>query len=348
MRRGLISTILIGLIFAGCAGGAPPPTPTAERVPVKVAPAENGVLVTPLLTQIPPLKTEGAPAGVTPVVEQGALGVPVFDHIIVILFENRSFDEVIGSIHAGDKHAPTFNKLANEYTLLTQYYAITHPSLPNYLAIVGGSTFGIHSDCTNCFVNQPNLADRLAAAGLTWKTYQEDLPSPCYVGSQGEYVQRHNPFIYFDAIRNDPPRCVPNVVSLDTLKTDLANDNLPNYAFISPNLCNSAHDCPIDTSDQWLAGMMDTLLSSNALGERYLIFITFDESRDNTSCCGLGSSAGGRVAGIIVSPQVKQGFQDNEPLSHYGFLKTVLSSWSLPDLGHTADPQTGVITKAWK
>jgi len=117
---------------------------------------------------------------------------------------------------------------------------------------------------------------------------------------------------------------------------------------IQPNLCHSGHDCSTNAADQWLAGIMKELQSSNALGQRYLIFISFDEGQDNSSCCGLPSSAGGHIVGILVSPLVKQGFQDDEPLDHYGFLKTVLSSWSLPGLAHTEDPQTGVITKAWK
>ncbi len=354
MKKGLISAIGACLILTGCVAATPTPVKTAAQTsaPATVTNTPPSTLTLTATvssaTATPGGTVPAASATVTPGGTVDASGVPVFEHIILIMFENRSFDEVIGSIHAGDKHAPTFNKLAQENTLLTQYYAITHPSLPNYLAIVGGDTFGIHSDCELCFVDQPSLPDRLEAAGRTWRTYQEDLPLPCFVGSRGKYVQRHDPFIYFDPIRTNPLRCELGVVSLDALPVDLAAGHLPDYAFIEPNLCNSAHDCPIDTADQWLAGMMDTLLSSNALGEKYLIFITFDEGRDNSSCCGLPESAGGRVVGIVISPLAKKGFQDDTPLTHYGFLKTVLSAWGLPALGQTGNAETGVITKAWK
>ncbi len=95
--------------------------------------------------------------------------------------------------------------------------------------------------------------------------------------------------------------------------------------------------------------MLDTLQSSPALGARYLIFITFDEARgDNSSCCGLPASAGGRVPAVLISPLAKNSFEDSTPLSHYGFLKTVLSSWSLAPLGQTAAPETSAITQSWK
>ncbi len=352
MKRGFLSAFFVLIMLAACA--SPVPTPTATPVPAaaSLAPVSTttpipAVASTPTSIPIPALGVLPVPA-LKPTEQRGALGVPVFDHIVVILFENRTYNEVIGSIHGGNKIAPTFNQLANEYTLLTQYYAVTHPSLPNYLAITGGSTFGIHSDCENCFVNQPSVADRLDAAGLTWRTYQEDLPAPCHVRDSGKYAQKHNPFVYYNSIRNDPTLCDSGVVPLTQLSSDLAANKLPNFVMIQPNLCHSGHDCSTNAADQWLAGIMDELRSSNALGQRYLIFISFDEGQDNSSCCGLPSSAGGHIVGILVSPLVKQGFQDDEPLDHYGFLKTVLSSWSLPGLAHTEDPQTGVITKAWK
>ncbi len=127
---------------------------------------------------------------------------------------------------------------------------------------------------------------------LTWKTYQEDMPKPCALGEHSGYAQKHDPFVYFDPIRNDTALCSANVAPLEQLSLDLAAKQLPNFALIVPNQCHSAHDCPIDTADTWLAGMMDTLLASGALGDRYLIFITFDEARgDNSSCCGLPSES---------------------------------------------------------
>ncbi|MFN8477844.1 MAG: hypothetical protein U0074_08525 [Kouleothrix sp.] len=88
-----------------------------------------------------------------------------------------------------------------------QYYGVA-TNLPNHLALIGGDTFGIASDCTSCFVNKPNLVDQLEANGKSWKAYMESMPNPCFVGDAPPlYRQKHNPFIYFDNIRNDPERC---------------------------------------------------------------------------------------------------------------------------------------------
>jgi phospholipase C len=278
-----------------------------------------------------------------PTLSPAVTKIPVFDHIITIMFENRDFQQAIGN-----SDLPTFNQLANQNVLLTNYYAVTHPSLPNYIALIGGDTFGITTDCTDCFINQPSLPDLIEASGRTWKTYQEDLPSPCFVGNSGRYAQKHDPFIYFDPIRNNPDRCKRGIVSLKELEQDLRANQLPNYAFIMPNLCNSAHDCSLTVADHWLGQMIQKLLASQALGQTYLIFITFDESdADDSSCCGLPAKAGGRVPAILISPQAKSAYKDETPYSHYGFLKTILTSWELPELGFTAKSTTQAITDPW-
>ncbi len=282
--------------------------------------------------------------GATPTLSPLEAKIPVFDHIIMIMFENQNYQQVIGN-----KELPTFNQLAAQNVLLTHYYAVAHPSLPNYIALMGGNTFGITSNCTNCFINQPSLPDLIEASGRTWKTYQEDLPSHCFVGNSGEYVQKHDPFVYFDPIREDPGRCNHDVVSLKELDQDLAANQLPNFAFIMPNLCDSAHDCPVTVADQWLSQVIQKLRASQALGQTYLIYIAFEESRsDDSSCCGLPKKAGGRVLAILISPQAKNGFLDDTPLDHYSLLKTILISWTLPQLGFTAKSTTQAITGPWK
>ena len=104
--------------------------------------------------------------------------IPSFERVVVVVFENKEFDQVIGS-----PDAPTFRSLARRYALLTNYRAVAHPSLPNYIAMVSGSTQGIASDCTSCQVRAPNLADTLERAGMTWKTYAEGLPRAGFTGA---------------------------------------------------------------------------------------------------------------------------------------------------------------------
>lgn len=270
--------------------------------------------------------------------------VPNFSHIVIIIFENKEFGTVIGN----GKMA-YFNLLANSYTLLTEHYATTHPSLPNYISLIGGDTFGITSNCEDCFINAPSLPDLIEQSGRTWKTYQDDMPEPCFVGSTLRYVQKHNPFIYFDPIRLDAERCAHSVVPLTQLDADIALNDLPNFIFITPDICYSAHDCELDLADGWLKQQMDKLYPVlESSGEPFLIILTWDEGQGEHSCCGLPESAGGRVATVFVSPQVKPNFQDATPYSHYSILKTIAEAWGLPALGHAADAETPLITAPWK
>ena len=270
--------------------------------------------------------------------------VPNFTHIVIIIFENKEFGSVIGN----GKMA-YFNLLASSYTLLTQHYATTHPSLPNYISLISGDTFGITSNCEDCFINFLSLPDLIEKSGRTWKTYQDDMPEPCFVGSTLRYVQKHNPFIYFDSIRLDAERCARSVVPLTQLDDDIAVSDLPNFIFITPDICYSAHDCALELADGWLQDQMDNLYPAlEATGEPYLIILTWDEGQGNHSCCGLPELAGGRVATVFISPQVKENFQDNTPYSHYSILKTIAEAWGLPYLGHAADDETTLITAPWK
>src|SRR5439155_607348 len=116
--------------------------------------------------------------------------------------ENEESTSVIGN-----SAAPYINGLANSYGLATQYYAVSHPSLPNYLALSAGSTFGISSDCTTCWVNSSNLADQIEASGRSWKAYMEGLPSACFVGDAYPYMQKHDPWIYYNDILTNAAAC---------------------------------------------------------------------------------------------------------------------------------------------
>ena len=246
---------------------------------------------------------------------------------------------------------PYLNSLANQYVLLTNHYAVTHPSLPNYIALVSGDTQGIKKDCTDCFVNQPNLADLIEASGRTWKTYQENMPSACFVGDAEPYVQKHNPFIYFDSIRTNATRC--NSQCRAARRCWIKTWRPTSY----PILLLLCRTCVIPvttarwtTADKWLNGTITKLQASPALGKNYLIIITFDEGKekDTSSCCGMGSSAGGQIATVLISPLAKPGFKDATPVSHYGLLKTILQAWNLPNLGNTQKANIQPILEPWQ
>ncbi len=272
--------------------------------------------------------------------------VPNFSHIVIMIFENKEYSTVVGN-----PAMAYFNLLANTYTLLNQHYAPAHPSLPNYLSLIGGDTFGILDDCdfSDCYINAPSLPDLIEVSGRTWKTYQDDMPEPCFTGNTLRYVRKHNPFIFFDPIRTDTERCKRSIVPLTQLDVDLAASDLPNFIFITPDICYSAHDCDLEYADQFLKEQLDKLYPVlDSTGEPYLIILTWDEGQGFHSCCGMPEIAGGRIATILISPQVKQNFQDNTPYSHYSILKTISQAWGLPYLGHAADAETPLITAPWK
>ncbi len=328
--------LLFFVILAAC---APKPAPAITPSP---APPRDAVQTSTPFS--PATRTPSPLPAATPTATATPMPlVPRFEHIVLVVFENKEFGTVIGN-----PQMPYFNFLAANYTLLTQHYAVTHPSLPNYLALIGGDTFDIHSDCESCYVSAPSLPDLLEPAGLSWKAYQEDMPSPCFLGSWGNYVQKHNPFIYFDDIRLDAPRCESHLVPLDALDEDIADGSLPNFIFVTPNLCNDAHDCGLDTADAWLAAFMDKLQPAlESEGTPYLILLTWDEGQGSHSCCGLPEEAGGRVATVLVSPQVKRGFQDETAYTHYSILKTISESWGLPYLAHAAEESNALLTAPW-
>ncbi len=273
--------------------------------------------------------------------------VPNFSHIVIIIFENREFGMVVGN-----PEMVYFNLLADSYTLLTQHYATTHPSLPNYISLIGGDTFGIDDNCADfddCYIDSPSLPDLIEASGRTWKTYQDDMPEPCFEDETLRYVRKHNPFIFFDPIRLDKERCQRSIVPLTQMDIDLAANDLPNFIFITPDICYSAHDCALNLADEFLKQQMDKLYPAlEATGEPYLIILTWDEGQGDHSCCGLPESAGGRIATVLISPQVRENYLDSTQYSHYSILKTISESWGLSQLGHAADAETALITIPWK
>jgi acid phosphatase len=247
-------------------------------------------------------------------------GIPAFDRIFMIVMENHTAAQIVDNT----VEAPYFNQVASAYGLATNSLAVAHPSLPNYLALTGGDTFGITDDCTDCFVSAPNLvADRIVPSGRTWKAYMESMPSTCFAGDRRLYAQKHNPFFYYDDIRLTG-QC-QNIVPFSSLLDDLASvDSTPDYVWITPNLCNDMHDCSISAGDAWLAGTVPEILSSPAFTtRRSLLLITFDED----------DYAGPNVVPVlVVATGVSPGFRSTTRYSHYSLLRTVEDAWGLAPL----------------
>ena len=244
--------------------------------------------------------------------------VPNFGHVVVVVFENHERGQI-----AGSRDAPTFNALAKRYASVTHYDGVTHPSLPNYLALVSGSTQGITSDCTACTASGKSLADTLAAAGRTWKTYAEGYPS------SPRYAKKHNPFLYFPGVD------VKNIVALPRLAQDVRRNRLPDFSLVVPDLCDDMHDCSVATGDAWLK----THVAPLADRRNTVVFVVFDEG---TSDVG----GGGNVETLVLGPYVRPGSSSSAPTNHYGLLRTIEQAWHLQYLGASA--QAKPITGIWR
>jgi phosphatidylinositol-3-phosphatase len=246
--------------------------------------------------------------------------VPSFHHIFVVIMENHSYDQVIGS-----PDAPFINDLASRYGLATNYHAVSHPSLPNYLALTSGDTFGLMTDCTDCFQSAPNLVvDRVGPSGRTWRAYMESMPSPGYIGDAYPYMQKHDPFIYYDDLREDPKQ-LACVVPYTQLATDLASAaTTPSFGWITPNMLHDMHDGTVAEGDSWLSEQVPALLGSPAFGEHpSLLLITWDENDD---------SPGDQVATLVVADDVPAGFRSDAAYNHYSLLRTIEAAWDLAPL----------------
>ena len=243
--------------------------------------------------------------------------------------ENRDYSSLLGS-----PDAPYVSALAGLYGLATRSFGVSHPSLPNYLALLGGSTFGIRSDCTTCSVTAANLVDQLHAAGIDWRAYMEDLPSPCFTGPQaGGYAKKHDPFVYFRDIVGDAKACA-HIVPLARLKADMARPKgLGPFVWITPNLCHDGHDCSNTVADAWLAAHVPPLLG--ALGRGGVLFLTWDEGSGSEGCCN-ASAAGGHILTIVAGPGAKPRARLSTPVDHYSVLKTIERLYGLKLLGKAA------------
>ena len=249
---------------------------------------------------------------------------PTFSHVFIVLEENHSYSQVVGN-----PSMPYLNMLINSYGLATQYYANGHPSLPNYLWLTSGSNDGITTDICPATVSQDNVVRHLDAAGISWKAYEEDLPSVGYLGcSSGNYAARHDPFVYFSDVKNSSAD-QKNIVPFTQFATDLDTDSFPRYSFITPNVCNDAHDCALSVADAWLNTNIAPLLNTNMFqpGGDGVLIIVFDEGTDSTN-------GGGQVEWVIVGPKIKQGYRSTTFYQHQNTLRLMLEG-----LGVTTFPQ---------
>ena len=228
-------------------------------------------------------------------------------HVFVIVIENGSYENVMAQ--------PYLAGLAAQYGQASDYHPISSPSLPNYLAMTSGSTWGIRDDN---FHQLPatGIGHQLTDAGISWAAYMEGFTGDCF-HSPYPYGLKHNPFAYYGG------QCPSNILPMTQLATDLAGTT-PQLSWITPGLCNDGHDCPIRAADRWLAGFVPQITSSPAWQQNGVLLITWDES------------AGGddHVALLVVTPKLRG--QIATTMDHFSLLATVSDELGVARLGQSA------------
>ena len=322
------------------------------------------------------------------------LAVPHYDHILVLVEENKSYGTVFD--HG---YAPTISDLAKTYGIATQMYAERHPSEPNYVAMLGGDTFGIADDdawycvprstrefCKGAnapgyvahLIDGPNLATQLAAKGLGWRAYLEDIPGPgslaivspeTAAAPAALYAAKHTGFTNFASVHADP-NLARELVGFDTLHADLRSGNVPAFAFVVPNQCNEMHgidspkappDCAKGDDGLVRSGdaMLHTLIAEMQASPIWThgntaIVITWDEDGKSDrvpgaplSCCVADdhNPGGGHIPTIVIANHGPRGVTDATPYDHYSLLRTIEDAFRLDGhLRHAGDASVQPMT----
>jgi phosphatidylinositol-3-phosphatase len=237
--------------------------------------------------------------------------VPRVRHVVVIVFENHERSAVLDA-----DEAPTFDSLATGYAQATNYHAIAHPSLPNYLALISGSTHGVTGDCLSCPQTGPTIGTQLTRAGLSWGAFAEGYPNGAH------FDRKHVPFLYF-------AHDVAKVRPLSAFKPAA----LPAFSFVVPNRCHDMHDCSVSAGDAWLRTFVKPLLTQPSTA----VFLVFDEGTTT-------EGGGGLVPLIVAGSAVRRHAVTSQAADHYSLLRTIEDALGLSPLGNAAaaTPLTGI------
>jgi len=251
---------------------------------------------------------------------------PRLNHIIVVVMENKSYDEV--------RTQPYIASLIAAGSTFSKSYAVTHPSQPNYLALWAASTLGTSND--NCPApgspwNSENLGHACEAAGLTWRAYSEDLPSagsPACSANSSRYTRKHDPWTNFSNLDHANER------PYSDLAADEAGSSLPSLAFVIPNNCHNSHDCSAAQADAWLAANVPAMI--HAVGPSGMVVLTWDED---------DKSASNHSITVFAGPMVLSGHVSSGTVNHYTVVRALCETLGLTPFGSSASEPT--ITDVW-
>lgn len=242
-----------------------------------------------------------------------------WDHVVWIAMENKGLSDIWKS-----PDAPYTNLLIRRCGLATNFHAITHPSLPNYIAMTAGTTAGItdNGDPAQNRVSVPSIFSQLGPGG--WRVLAESMPSNCYPSNSGLYAVKHNPAPYFTAIAD---QCKTQNTRLGS-RPNLSSK----FTFIVPNLRSDTHDASVGTGDRWLASFMPKVLGSKQYrAGRTAVFLTYDED---------DGAEGNKIATVVMSPSTPRGKKVGANFTLYSLLKTTEQMLDLPQLAGAASARS--------
>ena len=253
-------------------------------------------------------------------------GAPAFEHVIVVVMENHSYAE--------SSALPYTAALIAVSASFANSHAVTHPSLPNYLALWGGSTMDVTND--NCPApgspfSTANLGQSCEAAGITWKAYSESLPAPGSTvcsASHGAYTRKHDPWTYWNNVTH------ANEVPFGQFALDTAAHALPALAFVVPDNCHNTHDCPASVGDAWLAAHLPGMI--DAVGPNGHVVLTWDED---------DYAGDNQILTVFAGPLVRPGYVSARALNHYSVVRTLCAGLGIDAFGAALTDSS--VTDAW-
>lgn len=241
---------------------------------------------------------------------------PAIQHVIVVVLENKNAADAL--------RQPFLSRLAGEGALLDAYYAVAHPSQPNYIAMISGSIDGVPGD-GNVTLDRPHLGDTMTKAGVSWKSYAEGYPGGCSLVKRSDrYVRKHEPFLSFvDVQRNEQGMC-DRIVDAASFADDVRTGRLPRFSLYIPDLDHDAHDQPLRFADQWLRQTFVPLMNEE-FRRSTLLIVTFDEDDGHLR-------RPNRVYTVLWGAGVRPGAVSNDVYDHYDLLRTIEAIFGLPPL----------------
>ncbi len=254
---------------------------------------------------------------------------PRFQKVIYIVLENKDYRDVLKNTY--------FKNWAAQGASFTKFFAQTHPSQPNYIAMIAGDTLGVNSN-SNVTLNEKHLGDLLEEKHFNWRVYAEDFPRPCYLdATSGAYARRHVPFLSFKNVQQNSQRCA-RIMNFSNMEKDWKDGKLAEFNMVIPNNKSNGHDTNIAASAAWIHNKFNSFLKNPQLMKDTLVIITYDEGSYTLK---------NQIYTVLLGPSINPGSTNTDKHTHYSLLRMIEDEWGLNSLGR-GDQAAPSVLHIWK